>query len=80
MLLDSPDPDSGPINAGSSVMELRHYLPVFQHGHVNELEILLDSEDFVNENNKVVDELFKKYFDSPRGGGARRVAKFFETL
>lgn len=80
VLLDSPDPDSDPINAGSSVMELRQYLPVFQYTQVKELEIAMDSKNFIDENNKVVDKLFKKYFDSPRGGGARRVAKLFETL
>jgi hypothetical protein len=66
--------------AGSSVIELKKYLPVVNHQDVSMLEKMLDSEKFYIENNKHVDALFKKYFDSPKGGGAKRVADIFNSL
>jgi hypothetical protein len=66
--------------AGSSVMELKKHLPVVNHQDIPLLERMLDSEDFYKENAKRIDTLFKKYFDSPRGGGAKRVADIFKSL
>lgn len=66
--------------AGSSVMELKKYLPVVNHQDIKLLESMLDSEVFYLENKKSIETLFKKYFDSPRGGGATRVAEIFNSL
>ena len=66
--------------AGSSVLELKKYLPSVSHQDIQQLESMLDSEEFYKENSLRIDELFKKYFDSPRGGGAKRVAEIFKTL
>lgn len=65
---------------GSSVMELKKHLPVINHFEISLLEKMLDSEEFYTENDRQIDTLFKKYFDSPRGGGAQRVAAIFSTL
>lgn len=66
--------------AGSSVMELKKHLPVVNHQDIHLLESMLGSEEFYKENDKCIDTLFKKYFDSPRGGGAKRVADIFKSL
>ena len=66
--------------AGSSVMELKKHLPVVNHQDIHLLESMLGSEEFYKENDKCIDTLFKKYFDSPRGGGAKRVADMFNGL
>lgn len=66
--------------AGSSVMELKRYLPVVHQQDIRALERMLDSDVFYKENSKCVETLFKRYFDSPRGGGARRVADIFSSL
>lgn len=66
--------------ANSSVMELKKHLPVVSHLDFRLLENMLDSEEFYLENNKQIDALFKRYFDSPRGGGAKRVADIFNSL
>lgn len=66
--------------AGSSVMELKIHLPVVNHQDIHLLESMLDSGEFYEENDKRIDTLFKKYFDSPRGGGAKRVADIFNSL
>ena len=65
---------------GGSVMELRKHLPVVNHQDITVLERMLDSEEFYKENKKSIETLFKKYFDSPRGGGAKRVAEIFNGL
>jgi len=85
VFLDVPDDlgvESGstPYFTNSSVMELKKYLPVITHQDIHQLESILDSEGFYKENNKYIDALFKKYFDSPRGGGAKRVADIFSQL
>ena len=85
IFLDVPD-DLGPESpatafiAGSSVMELKKHLPVVKHQDIQLLENMLDSEEFYKENSKLVDKLFKMYFDSPRGGGAKRVAEILNSL
>lgn len=66
--------------AGSSVQELKKVLPVISHQEIQQLENMLDSEKFYRENNKQINTLFLKYFDSPRGGGAKRVADIFNSL
>lgn len=66
--------------AGSSVIELKNHLPVVNHQDIHLLESMLDSEEFYKENDKCIDTLFIKYFDSPRGGGAKRVADMFNGL
>jgi len=85
IFLDVPNPDvnaesaSASFIAGSSVMELKEYLPVVGRQEIHRLESMLESKDFYKENNECVDKLFRKYFDSPRGGGAERVANFFKS-
>jgi len=66
--------------AGSSVMELKKYLPVVTHQDIHMLESMLDSDEFYKTNCRCIDALFEKYFDSPRGGGAERVADIFKSL
>ena len=85
VFLDVPD-DLGPESAktafiaGSSVIELKRHLPVVNNQDIHLLENMLDSEEFYKKNSKHIDALFKKYFDSPRGGGAKRVADIFSSL
>ena len=71
---------AGSILADSSVMELKEHLPVITPQETSRLESMLESESFYKENDASVEMLFKKYFDSPRGGGAQRVAEYFKTL
>ena len=85
IFLDVPE-DLGPASAascyivGSSVMELKKHLPVVNNQDIHLLEKMIDSEKFYKENDKHIDALFKKYFDSPRGGGAKRVVDIFSSL
>lgn len=71
---------SAAVFIGSSVMELKEHLPVITHEEISGLESMLENESFYKENDVSVEMLFKKYFDSPRGGGAQRVAEYFKTL
>jgi len=86
VFLDVPDADvdtkssTASFIAGSSVMELKDYLPVITPQETSRLESMLVSESFYKENDACVEMLFKKYFDSPRGGGAQRVAEYLKTL
>lgn len=66
--------------AGSSVMELKRHLPVLKPDQIDELVNLVNSADFMEDNRRSTDLLFKQYFDSPRGGGARRVVEIFDSL
>lgn len=68
------------IFAGSSVMELKKYLPSVSNQEFQQLQDMLDSEEFYTENNKCIDMLFTKYFDSPRGDGGKRVAEILKSL
>jgi hypothetical protein len=82
IFLDVPDDlgaesDSTRYFANSSVLELKKHLPVINHQDIRQLECILDSEEFYVENKNSIETLFKKYFDSPRGGGAKRVAEIF---
>lgn len=85
VFLDVPE-DLGPESAatshiaGSSVLELKKHLPVVKPRDIHRLESMLDTEEFYKENNNHIDALFKKYFDSPRGGGAKRVADILSSL
>jgi CDP-glycerol glycerophosphotransferase (TagB/SpsB family) len=65
---------------GSSVMELKKNLPVVNNQEMGRLMSMLDSEAFYMENSKCIEALFKRYFDAPRGGGAKRVAAIFNSL
>nr|WP_281721882.1 CDP-glycerol glycerophosphotransferase family protein [Nitrosomonas nitrosa] len=64
----------------SSVEELKKHLPLVKHQDVRSLENMLDSNEFYAENSKCIEMLFKSYFDSPRGGGAKRVVQIFNEL
>lgn len=85
IFLDVPD-DLGSESAsssyivGSSVIELKKHLPVVSHHDIILLESMLDSEKYYVENKKIIETLFKQYFDSPRGGGAKRVAEILSSL
>jgi CDP-glycerol glycerophosphotransferase (TagB/SpsB family) len=85
IFLDVPA-DLGPDSAtsycfvDSSVTELKKYLPVLKPQEMEQLVNMLDSEEFYNENSNCIETLFKKYFDSPRGGGGERVAEIFRNL
>lgn len=68
------------IFSGSSVMELKKHLPVVSNQEIERLVTMLDSEAFYQENSKCVESLFKEYFDSPRGGGAKRVSDILNSL
>jgi CDP-glycerol glycerophosphotransferase (TagB/SpsB family) len=86
VFLDVPDADvesqssTSSFLAGSSVMEIKKYLPVIATEEISRLESMLESDTFYKENDACVEMLFKRYFDSPRGGGAQRVANYFKTL
>jgi len=85
IFLDVPDDlgiDSSATHyiADSSVMELKKHLPVVTHQDIHMLESMLDSDLFYRENSRRIDMLFERYFDSPRGGGAKRVADIFKDL
>jgi len=71
---------STPYFAGSSVMELKKQLPIVSCQDIGLLEQMLDSKEFYDENDKRIDALFTQYFDSPRGGGAKRVAGILKSL
>lgn len=85
VFLDVPD-DLGAESAatsyisGSSVMELKKHLPVVRPQEMQQLVSMLDSEEFYKENSRRIEALFKKYFDSPRGGGAKRAADILKSL
>lgn len=66
--------------ANSSVQELKEYLPIVNHQDIKALELMLDSEEFYKQNSNDIDELFIKYFNSPRGGGAQRVTDVFNSF
>jgi len=64
----------------TSVYTLKKHLPVIKENDTQRLEQLLNSDDFYKENSKIVEEMFKKFFDCPRGGGAQRVADILNSL
>jgi CDP-glycerol glycerophosphotransferase (TagB/SpsB family) len=68
------------IFSGSSVMELKKHLPVVNNQEIQQLVNMLDSEVFYKENSKCIETLYERYFDSPRGGGAKRVVDIFNSL
>lgn len=80
IFLDVPGADSLPINVDSSVLELKKYLPVFTPENIQTLPKFLTSQISLDENQKLIDYLFNKYFGSTRGGGSARVAKFLKSL
>ncbi|MDH3348294.1 MAG: CDP-glycerol glycerophosphotransferase family protein [Desulfobulbaceae bacterium] len=65
---------------GSSVLDLKKKLPVVHNQEIDRLETMINSEDFYKKNDQEVEMLFKKYFNSPRGGGAKRVADILSSL
>lgn len=66
--------------ARSSVTELKKIFPVIKCSETDVLERMLDSEDFYSDNSKTVGIAFQRYFGTPRGGGAKRVANFLNLL
>jgi len=64
----------------TSVYELKKHLPVIKENDTQRLEQLLNSEEFYSENSKIVEAMFKQFFDCPRGGGAQRVADILNSL
>ena len=80
IFLDVPGGDAADINNGSSVLEIKWQFPVITHEEVEKIDELVASKSFYIENNKCVNDLFVKYFNSPRGGGAMRVANYFKSL
>jgi len=80
VLLDVEGADSYSFNINSSTLELRKYLPVFNKHNIGALYDILDSEEFYRSNKNIVNTLFVKYFDSPRGGGAHRAANILLSL
>ena len=68
------------IFADSSVSQLKKYLPSVNSEEIGRLHEMLESERFYRENSECVEMLFKKYFDSPRGGGGHRVAEILRNL
>lgn len=80
IFLEVPEPVSTSYFAGSSVMELKKHLPVITQQDIRQLESMLVSDEFYIENKKSIEALYKKYFNSPRGGGAKRVADIFNSL
>jgi len=64
----------------SSVMQLKKHLPALKQDQVQTLADIANSEEFYTENTKTIEMLFKSFFDSPRGGGAMRVAEIFTRL
>lgn len=80
VFLEVPEAASTSYFAESSVVELKKHLPVISHQDIHKLENMLDSEEFYSENKRSVEALYKKYFDSPRGGGAKRVADLLGSL
>jgi len=85
VFLDVPDdlgaesPSTGYF-VDSSVMELKKHLPSIKHHDIPQLENMLESVGFYKTNKEQIESLFKNYFNSPRGGGARRVADIFNSL
>lgn len=80
VLLDVPGADAQPINADSTVLELKKSLPVIGPHDVDRLAHLLESEGFTEANRKVVDGLFDTYFGGPRGGGSARLADYLQRI
>jgi hypothetical protein len=80
VFLDVPGADALPINAESTVLELKQRLPVLGPKDVQHLPAMLSAGSFWAANKKVVDELFDQYFGCPRGGGSARVADYFRHI
>lgn len=80
IFLDVPGADSIPINANSTVLELKKHLPVLKEKDLVDLPKLLSSQCFLDKNKTKIDFLFLKYFGTTRGGGSARVAKYLKTL
>ena len=80
VFLDVPGGDALPINADSTVLDLKKRLPVIRPEAVSELPSLLESGAFWRDNQRAVDELFETYFGGPRGGGSLRLASYLNAL
>jgi hypothetical protein len=80
VMLDVPGADALPINADSTVLELKKSLPVIGPQDVGSLAGMLDSEVFAEANRKTVDELFGTYFGGPRGGGSARLSDYLQHI
>lgn len=80
IFLDVPEPTTDSYFADSSVLELKKHLPTISAQEIHRLDSMLDSDEFFIENTKTIENMFSLYFNSPRGGGATRVAKILNSL
>jgi hypothetical protein len=78
--LDVPGADDLPINAGSTVLDLKKRLPVLKADDLATLPNLLASDEFLARNRQTVDELFGAYFGGQRGGGSARLADYLKRI
>lgn len=80
VFLDVPGADELPINAESTVLDLKKRLPVLGADELATLPDLLASDDFLARNRQSVDELFGTYFGGQRGGGSARLADYLQRI
>lgn len=80
VFLDVPGADALPINAGSTVLDLKKRLPVMRPEDIATLPDLLDSEEFLSTNRRSVDDLFDIYFGGQRGGASARLAEYLQRI
>lgn len=78
--LDVPGADELPINAGSTVLDLKKCLPVLKADDFATLPNLLASDEVLARNRQRVDELFATYFGGQRGGGSARLADYLQRI
>lgn len=78
--LDVPGADELPMNAGSTVLDLKKRLPVLGADDFVTLPNLLASDEFLARNRQRVDELFGTYFGGQRGGGSARLADYLQRI
>lgn len=78
--LDVPGADELPINAGSTVLDLKKRLPVLGADDLATLPNLLASDEFLARNRQKVDELFGAYFGGQRGGCSERLADYLQRI
>lgn len=78
--LDVPGADELPMNAGSTVLDLKKRIPVVGADALATMSDLLASDEFLARNRQRVDELFGFYFGGQRGGGAVRLANYLQRI
>lgn len=80
IFLDVPGGDEMPMNADSTVLDLKKRLPVLGAHDLATLPDLLASDEFLDRNRQCVDELFGTYFGGQRGGGSARLADYLQRI